>query len=52
MALHCLSVSFSPCVVYVLAGKPNSKHDSADGMEDGELAAPLFSTQIGFSFNP
>ena len=22
-------------LVYVLAGKPNSKHDSADGDEDG-----------------
>lgn len=27
------SVSFT---VYTLAGKPNSKHDSADGVEDGK----------------
>ena len=30
----CLQLSFF-LLVYVLAGKPNSKHDSADGEEDG-----------------
>jgi hypothetical protein len=27
---------FNTILDYVLAGKPNSKHDSADGTEDGK----------------
>lgn len=39
-------VRFSVHVVHVIAGKPNSRHDSADGMEDGEVYVSVFTIQV------